>query len=1213
MTFLQEAGFLFSKIDWLLSEPAVLHGFSAFCNLFLLLSLSFVCFYGRINGQSSNKHGIEKVRFLHYKVATFTCSILCLFHISLFIFDHFWYIDGGGVSYDHLAIEVDLGVRAIAWLAISAYLHNGFNPLLEKRFPAILRIWWGLYFLISFVAVLLDLFCYRKLGILGTHVWALDFVSIFSALLLNYTGFFGKRVEEESNILHESLLNETISPNQQFSETESGFGNVSLFTNASFLSILTFSWLDPLLSVGHKKTLDLKDVPQLDYNDRVDGVFPIFKSKLESCTKSSLYSNGTVNNNGPVQISSFQLAKALVVSAWGHVLITAIYALLYTVCTYVGPYLIDFFVRYLNGNQTVELEGYVLVVAFIVAKFFECLSQRHWFFRLQQAGVRVRAFLISILYQKGLTLSSSARQGRTTGEIINIMSVDAERISLFSWYMHDLWLVPIQVGLALLILYANLGLASLAALAATFVVMLANVPLGKMQENYQQKMMESKDTRMKATSEILRNMRILKLQGWEMKFLSKIVELRKKETNWLRKYVYTSAMTTFVFWGAPTFVAVVTFGACVLMGIPLESGKVLSALATFRVLQEPIYNLPDTISMVVQTKVSLDRISSFLCLEDLQQNAVEKLPRGSTNVAIEVRDGTFSWDLSAESPTLKDINFKVFQGMRVAVCGIVGSGKSSLLACILGEVPKMDGNVQLCGTTAYVAQSPWIQSGKIQDNILFGKEMDSEKYENVLEACSLKKDLEILPFGDQTIIGERGINLSGGQKQRVQIARALYQDADIFLFDDPFSAVDAHTGSHLFKECLLGILASKTVLYVTHQVEFLPSADLILVMKDGKITQMGKYNDIITSGSDFMELVGAHKEALSALDHMELGDEKSINIIEDGSFKTQNNKQTQNEEPKDASNSKSEERGMQKGQLVQEEEREKGRVGFWVYRKYITTAYKGALVPLILLAQTLFQVLQIGSNYWMAWAAPVSKDMEPPVSVFTLLYVYVALAIGSSLCILIRAFLLMMAGYKTATILFNKMHFSIFRAPMSFFDSTPSGRILNRASTDQSDVDTNIPYQTGSLAFSIIQLIGIIAVMSQVAWQVFIIFIPIIGISIWYQQYYIDTARELARLMGVCKAPIIQHFAESLSGSTTIRSFNQESRFICINSKRMDEFSGPKFYSAGAREWLCFRLDMLSSIMFAFSLIFLICMPKGVIDPALSIVRCCWPCSHIWT
>jgi ABC-type multidrug transport system fused ATPase/permease subunit len=383
--------------------------------------------------------------------------------------------------------------------------------------------------------------------------------------------------------------------------------------------------------------------------------------------------------------------------------------------------------------------------------------------------------------------------------MINIISVDADRVGIFAWYMHDLWLVPLQVGMAMFILYSTLGLASLAALGATVVIMLANVPPGKMQEKFQEKLMDSKDVRMKATSEILHNMRILKLQGWEMRFLSKIIELRKTETNWLKKYLYTSATVTFVFWGTPTFVAVVTFGACMLMGIPLESGKVLSALATFRVLQEPIYVLPDTISMVIQTKVSLDRIASFLCLEELPSDAVQRMPSGSSDFAINISDGCFSWEASPEVPTLKDLNFKVRPGMRVAVCGTVGSGKSSLISCILGEIPKLAGEVQICGTTAYVSQSAWIQSGKIQENILFGMEMNKEKYDRALESCSLNKDLEILPFGDQTIIGERGINLSGGQKQRIQIARALYQDTDIYLFDDPFSAVDAHTGSHLFK------------------------------------------------------------------------------------------------------------------------------------------------------------------------------------------------------------------------------------------------------------------------------------------------------------------------------------------------------------------------------------------------------------------------------
>ncbi|GMN63552.1 hypothetical protein TIFTF001_032625 [Ficus carica] len=440
--------------------------------------------------------------------------------------------------------------------------------------------------------------------------------------------------------------------------------------------------------------------------------------------------------------------------------------------SYVGPYLIETFVQYLNGRREFENEGYVLVSVFFLAKIVECLTQRQWFFKTQQIGIRLRAALVTIIYNKGLTLSCQSKQGHTSGEIINFMTVDAERIGDFTWYMHYPWMVILHVGLALLILYKNLGLAAISTFVATVLVMLANLPLGKLQEKYQDKLMASKDVRMKTTSEILRNMKILKLQGWEMKFLSKIIELRKTEAGWLRKYLYTSAMTSFVFWGAPTFVSVVTFGTCMLLGIPLDSGKILSALATFEILQGPIYNLPDTISMIAQTRVSLDRISCFLRLDDLQFDVIEKLPRGSSDTTIEIADGNFSWDVPSKNPTLKDISFKASRGMRVAVCGIVGSGKSSLLSCILGEIPKISGTI---------------------------KEMDRERYESVLEACSLKKDLEILSFGDQTVIGERGINLSGGQKQRIQIARALYQDADIYLFDDPFSAVDAHTGSHLFK------------------------------------------------------------------------------------------------------------------------------------------------------------------------------------------------------------------------------------------------------------------------------------------------------------------------------------------------------------------------------------------------------------------------------
>ncbi|GLT57466.1 hypothetical protein SLA2020_304340 [Shorea laevis] len=1171
-----------------LLKPIFARGFSGSLHLVLLLLLFVLWVVRWIKGGSSEepKERFRRRRVVWYKQTLFCCLGVSVFNIALCLLSYFyWYRNGW--SGDKLVTFSDFVLKTLAWAAISVYLHNHFSDSGEQKFPLLLRVWWGFYLSISCYCLVIDIVLHKKHVSLPSQYLMSDVFSVIIGFFLCYVGFLNG-YEGKDMILEEPLLDGDYSVSGVESNKSRGVDSVTPFSNAGIFSILSFSWMGSLIALGNKKTLDLEDVPQLDSLDSVAGAFPHFRNKLESV--------GGVGSG----VTTLKLVKALFLSVWKEILLTAMLALAYTVASYVGPYLIETFVQYLNGQREFKNEGYVLVTTFFVAKLVECQSQRHWFFRLQKIGIKIRAVLVAMIYNKGLTLSCQSRQSHTSGEIINFMTVDAERIGNFCWYMHDPWMVILQVALALLILYKNLGLASVAAFISTIIVMLANFPLGRLQEKFQEKLMESKDKRMKATSEILRNMRILKLQAWEMKFLSRIIELRSFETGWLKKFVYTSAMTSFVFWVAPTFVSVATFGSCMLLGIPLESGKILSALATFRILQEPIYNLPDTISMIVQTKVSLGRIASFLRLDDLKPDVIERLPRGSSDTAIEIIDGNFSWDLSTPSVTLKDINLKVHHGMRVAVCGTVGSGKSSLLSCILGEIPKISGTLKLCGTKAYVAQSPWIQSGKIEENILFGKAMDRERYEMVLEACSLKKDLEILSFGDQTVIGERGINLSGGQKQRVQIARALYQDADIYLFDDPFSAVDAHTGSHLFKEVLLSMLSSKTVIFVTHQVEFLPAADLILVMKDGEITQAGKYNDILSSGTDFMELVGAHKKALSALDSVEAGSlSAGVSLNEEGGVSSTIGNM-QKEENNDVQNGKTADNVGPKEQLVQEEEREKGRVGFAVYWKYITTAYGGALVPFILLAQIFFQVLQIGSNYWMAWATPVSEDVMPLVEASTLIMVYVALAILSSFCVFARAMLLNTAGYKTATLLFNKMHHCIFRAPMSFFDATPSGRILNRASTDQSTVDLNIPNQIGALAFSMIQLLGIIAVMSQAAWQVFFVFIPVIATSIWYQQYYISSARELVRLIGVCKAPVIQNFSETISGATTIRSFDEEPRFREKNMKLSDSFSRPAFHAAGAIEWLCFRLNMLSSITFAFSLVFLISIPPGVIDAGIA-------------
>ncbi|KAK6934570.1 ABC transporter-like, ATP-binding domain [Dillenia turbinata] len=1171
---------MFHASSDLLLMPISLFVFSATSHavLSLFLFVTWACkkIKTRIITVDASEQNSKKTRPLHLKPVILCCLFLSLFNFLLCFLNYFRWSTSDR-SHENYIIFLDSVCKAITWLMASAYLHNQSSNSRELRNPLMLRTFWGFNFLLFFYYIAVGVSLHCKNQPLPIEFWVSGFITFLSGFFFCWAEFFPNKAED--SILEAPLLSgDGTPPSTAESGEVDGAKRVASHSKTNFFGVLTFSWVSPLIALGNKKTLDLEDVPELARRDSVEGLFPIFKNKL------GMY-------GGSSEICSFSLVKSLLFIAWKEILLTGLLALVSALSSYVGPYLINYFVQFLNDHNKLKKDGYILASAFLVAKIVECFSQRHWFFRVQLAGLRARAALVAIIYKKGLTLSSQSRQNHTSGEIINFMSVDAERIGMFSWRLHDLWIVPLQVALALLILYKNLGLASISAFAATLLIMLINLPLGKFLRKYQENLMKVKDIRMKATTEILRNMRILKLQGWEMKFLSKIMDIRKTEEGSLRKFVYTLAATLVVFWGAPTFVSVVTFVTCIFMGIPLDTGKVLSALATIGILETPIYKLPDLISSLTQTKVSVDRIASFLRLEDLSLDDVVHLPRGSSEVAVEIVDGNFSWDSSSAVPQLKDLNLRVSSGMKVAVCGTVGSGKSSLLSCILGEIPKVSGSVKLSGTKAYVAQSPWIQSGKIEENILFGREMDREMYEMILDACALRKDLDVLPFHDQTEIGERGINLSGGQKQRIQIARALYQDADLYLLDDPFSALDAHTGTHIFKECLLRLLATKTVIYVTHQIEFLHAADLILVMKDGKITQAGKYHEILHSETDFMELVGAHRQALSALDSIQLssssGESHTGDNVIDGESQKDDQKSTQDDVGP-------------KGQLVQEEEREKGKVGFPVYWKYLTTAYRGAFLPVILLGEIFFQFLQIVSNYWMAWATPATVNTEPPVPAFTLLYVYVILAVACSCCILLRDTVLVTVGYKTATILFNKMHHCIFRAPMSFFDSTPSGRILNRASTDQSAVDLSIPYQIASFAYAMIQLIGVVVFMSHVAWQVFIVFIPVIAACIWYQQYYLPSARELSRLIGVSKAPLIQHFSESISGSTTIRGFNQESRFQDRNMELIDKYSRPKFYNSGAMQWLCFRLDLLSSVTFGFSLFLLVFLPEGFIDPSIA-------------
>ncbi|KAA0034219.1 putative ABC transporter C family member 15 [Cucumis melo var. makuwa] len=997
-----------------------------------------------------------------------------------------------------------------------------------------------------------------KATIVDFASFTLSFIICCTALTVNYSN--------KHNDLEKPLLQKD---NNCSSEDGGGFISPGLWSR------ITFQWLNPLFKRGRNQKLELAHVPCVPQSETAEYASSLLEESLQ---------------RKKVECSS--LPNAIFLATWKSLVLTAIFAGVNTLASFMGPLLITHFVNYLLGksDDSSNRDGLILAFFFFFAKTTESLTQRQWYFGTHRAGIQVRAALTVMIYKKSISINAA---GPSNGKIINLINVDVERIGDFSWYIHKIWLLPVQIALALVILYRNLGAApSITALLATIFIMVSNTPLANVQESLHSKIMDAKDSRIKLTSETLKNMRVLKLHSWEQTFLKKVLKLREVERSWLKRYLYTCSVIAFLFWVSPTLVSVFTFAACVMMKVPLTAGTVLSAIATFRILQEPIYNLPELISMIAQTKVSLDRIQEFIREED-QRKRIYCPPSNASDVAIEMEVGEYSWEASDQNfkkPTIKVAEkMQIPKGYKVAVCGSVGSGKSSLLCSILGEIPQVSGTqMKVHGTKAYVPQSAWIQSGTVRENVLFGKEIDKHLYEDVLEACALNQDIKLWLDGDCSLLGERGMNLSGGQKQRIQLARAVYSDADVYFLDDPFSAVDACTGTHLFKRCLLQLLSGKTVVYATHHLEFIEAADLVLVMKNGQIVQSGKYAELMSdSNGELARHIAAHRRFLNGVKpfkedkphHKRPQKTHQIEVLDENSSLSLGN----------GSNSV----------RTQEEETQTGRVKWSVYSTFITSAYKGALVPVILLCQVLFQILQMGSNYWISWAT----EEEGKVSRGQLLGIFILMSGGSSIFILGRAVLMATIAIETAQRMFLGMVTSIFAAPISFFDAKPSSQILSRSSTDQSTLDTDIPYRLGGLAFALIQLLSIIILMSKVAWQVFPLFLVVLAISIWYQArhtFYSFTARELARMVGIRKAPILHHFSETVVGATIIRCFNQEDRFLKKILNLVDDYSRVVFHNSTSMEWLCLRINFLFDVVFFLALIILVTLPRTAIDPSLA-------------
>uniref|UniRef100_A0A3Q3RDE5 ATP-binding cassette, sub-family C (CFTR/MRP), member 3 n=1 Tax=Monopterus albus TaxID=43700 RepID=A0A3Q3RDE5_MONAL len=832
--------------------------------------------------------------------------------------------------------------------------------------------------------------------------------------------------------------------------------------------------------------------------------------------------------------------------------------------------------------------GYTLAFLMFFTAFLQTLILHHQFQYCFVTGMNIRTAVIGAIYRKALVITNAAKRSSTVGEVVNLMSVDAQRFMDLTTFLNMLWSAPLQIILALYFLWQNLGPSVLAGVAVMIMLIPFNAVIAMKTRAYQMEQMQYKDARIKLMNEILNGIKVLKLYAWENSFKEKVLAIRQKELNVLRKTAYLGALSTMAWTSAPFLVALTTFAVYVTVDENniLDAEKAFVSLSLFNILRFPLNMLPQVISSIVQASVSLKRVQGFLSHDEIDPNSVDRKNTNSISFSLIVVNGKFTW-AKGEPPVLHNINMMVPQGSLLAVVGQVGCGKSSLISALLGEMEKLEGDVSVRGSVAYVPQQAWIQNATLRDNILFGNSYNEQKYCSVLEACALTPDLEVLPGGDMTEIGEKGINLSGGQRQRVSLARALYSNADVYLLDDPLSAVDAHVAKHIFDNLIgpEGLLKGKTRILVTHGISFLPQVDNIMVMVDGQVSEMGSYQELLKQNGAFAEFLRNYSlEDIISILSADGENPRSRSVRRHGCT------QRKHSEPQ-------EKKPQELQKLIQAETSETGRVKTKVYLEYAKAV--GLLLSVVICCLYGCQsAAAIGGNIWLSqWTNDASTN-QTKENVHMRVGVYAALGIAQGILVMISSFTLAMGNISAA----RKLHYSLLsnklHTPQSFFDTTPIGRILNRFSKDIYVIDEALP--TTVLMFLttfFISLSTMIVIISST--PIFaVVVVPLAFIYVFVQRFYVATSRQLKRLESVSRSPIYSHFSETITGSSVIRAYGRHAVFVLMSDMKVDENQKSYYPGIVSNRWLGVRIEFVGNCIVLFAALFAV-IGKETLNPGL--------------
>ncbi|XP_015609770.1 probable multidrug resistance-associated protein lethal(2)03659 isoform X2 [Cephus cinctus] len=858
----------------------------------------------------------------------------------------------------------------------------------------------------------------------------------------------------------------------------------------------------------------------------------------------------------------------------------------YTTRSVTQPLFLGRLLRFYNSEKISPLEAYLYAAGVIMCSAVNIFVIHPYMMAILHMGMKMRIACCTLIYRKALRLSKTALGETMVGQAVNLLSNDVNRFDVAIIFLHYLWIGPLETAVMTYFLYNIVGISGVIGVLSLLMFIPLQGFLGKKSSVLRLRTAIRTDERVRLTNEIISGIQAIKMYTWEKPFSLLVEYARKREIKVIRStsYIRGVIMSFIIF--TTRFSLFITILAYVLFDNRITAEKVFMLTAYYNILRQTMtVYFPQGITQIAEAIVSIKRLQKFMMYEErvvpedvdtrATNNKNEKMSSSESErtskaaSSIIMQNGCAKWLTTENENTLKNISLNITPGQLVAIVGQVGCGKSSLLHVILRELPLLSGSLQVNGNIAYASQEPWLFAGSVQQNILFGRKMDQHRYDQVVKVCQLKRDFCLLPYGDRTVVGERGISLSGGQRARINLARAIYAEASIYLLDDPLSAVDAHVGKHMFDQCIDEHLQGKTRLLVTHQLQYLRDVDKIIVLKDGSILAEGTYDELGAKGVDFGRLLESQSESddQSSSAPASRRSSRHTSITSLTSVKT-NDTSKKPENPEEES-----------------EMRSSGSVASWIYAAYLRASGRFYTVFLIMGLCIITQLAASGGDYFIAMWVNIEESSGDTwnswLSRNACIYIYSALTIFTIVITLIRSISFFAMCMRSSRQLHNRMFRSVTRATMRFFNVNSSGRILNRFSKDLGAVDELLPNAMIDSVQIGLGLLGIIVVVT-IANVWLLIPTVVIGIIFYFLRViYLSTSRSVKRLEGITRSPVFGHLNATIQGLTTIRAFGASEILIKEFDNYQDLHSSAWYIFIASSRAFGFWLDVFCVIYIA--------------------------------